>query len=282
MMQAERAAQTEQGRRPLEPATAPVKETVLFDVRFSNISFEELCRWLGEHIQRQTPAYIVTPNVDHVCRLRFDADFREAYASAALRLPDGVPLMWCSKLLGKPLREKLSGSDLVPRLSAYAAEKGYRVFFFGAAEGVAEEAARRLREKYPGLQVAGFYSPPMNFDQDATQNQEAVQRVRATQADICFVALGSPKQEIWLLHNTSALGVPLAVGIGASLDFAAGRVRRAPLWVQRIGCEWIWRLVREPRRLWRRYLVEDSYFFILLFKELVRRWTVNSEDGAEL
>ncbi|MFO7975859.1 MAG: WecB/TagA/CpsF family glycosyltransferase [Candidatus Hydrogenedentota bacterium] len=259
----------------------PFKETVLFGVNFSNISFEELCHWLDEQIGRRTPAYIVTPNVDHVCRLRVDNEFREAYAHAALRLADGVPLMWCAKLLRKPLREKLSGSDLVPRLSAYAAEKGYRVFFLGAAEGIAEEAARKLREKHPALQVAGFYSPPLGFEQDAVQNAEAVERVRASRPDLCFVALGSPRQEIWLLRYTAALSVPVVLGVGAGLDFAAERVRRAPLWVQRIGCEWMWRLMHEPRRLWRRYLVQDSYFLILLLKEFLRCPTANSEGRKD-
>ena len=271
VMQAERAVERQDRLCPSEATACPIGETELFGVRFSNASFEEVCRWADEKIARRSPAYVFTPNVDHVCRLHRDAEFREAYAGAGLRVPDGVPLIWCARLLGKPLREKLSGSDLVPRLSAYAAEKGYRIFFLGAGEGIAEEAARKLREKHPSLQVAGCYSPPMHFECDPEQNQETVERVRASRADMCFVALASPRQELWLWHYTTAMEVPVVLGIGAGLDFAAGRVPRAPLWVQRIGCEWLWRLMHEPRRLWRRYLVDDSYFLILLLREIGRR-----------
>ena len=214
-----------------------------------------------------------------MCRLRYDTEFQEAYAHAALRLPDGVPLMWCAKLLGKPLREKLSGSDLVPRLTAHAAEKGHRVFFLGAAEGVGEEAAAKLREAHPALQVAGCFSPPFGFEKSEAHSIEAVRRVRKSEADVCFVALGSPKQEIWLLKNAALMEVPVVLAIGAGLDFVAGRVRRAPPRVQRLGCEWLWRLMHEPRRLWRRYLMHDSYFFVLLLKEFFRRVRKMPETG---
>lgn len=251
---------------------APEDEVDLFNVRISNLSFEDLCQWLDSQIAHRTAAYVVTPNIDHVCRLRRNAEFREAYDKAGLRLADSAPLMWCAKLFGQPLKEKLSGSDLVPRVSAYAAEKGYRVFLLGAAEGVADEAARRLREKHPSLQIAGCFSPPFGFDRDAVQSAKICERVRAAQADICFVAFGSPKQETWLLHHAPAMNVPVTFAVGAGLDFAAGRVRRAPVWIQRSGCEWLWRLMREPQRLWRRYLVEDSYFLVILLTEIGRRF----------
>ena len=282
MMAAERAVEQGTGQPPSGEDASRVEETILFGVRFSNLTFDGLCRWLDAQIALKTPAYVVTPNVDHVCRLHHDTEFQEAYAHAALRLPDGVPLMWCARLLGRPLREKLSGSDLVPRLTAYAAEKGYRVFFLGAAEGVAEEAAAKLREIHPALKVAGCFSPPLGFEKSEAQNLEAVRCVRKSEADICFVALGSPKQESWLLENAASMRVPVVVGIGAGLDFVAGRVRRAPVWLQRLGCEWIWRLVHEPRRLWRRYLVHDSHFFILLLKEFVRHMRKQPQTGEDL
>lgn len=280
MMAAQRAIDRDASEHPDAEGASWVEETTLFGVRFSNLTFDGLCRWLDAQIALKTPAYVVTPNVDHVCRLRHDTEFQQAYAQAALRLPDGVPLIWSARLLGQPLREKLSGSDLVPRLTAYAAEKGYRVFFLGAAEGVAEEAAAKLRETHPDLQVAGCFSPPYGFEQSETHNLEAVRRVCESKADICFVAFGSPKQEIWLLQNAALTEVPAVLAIGAGLDFVAGRVRRAPPWIQRLGCEWVWRLAHEPRRLWRRYLVYDSYFFILLLKEFARRMRKRPETGG--
>ncbi len=262
---------TQKERAQPVPVRDVAEEVDLFNVRLSNLSFDELCHWIDARVADRAAAYVVTPNIDHVCRLHRDDGFQEAYAGAGLRLVDSAPLMWCAKLFSRPLKEKLSGSDLVPRLSEYAAEKGYRVFLLGAAEGVAEEAARRLQSKYPGLQIAGCYSPPFGFEHDAAQNEAVCERVRQANADICFVALGSPKQEVWLLHHAESMGVPAAFAVGAGVDFAAGRVRRAPVWMQRSGCEWLWRLMREPLRLWRRYLIEDSYFLVILLREIGRR-----------
>jgi N-acetylglucosaminyldiphosphoundecaprenol N-acetyl-beta-D-mannosaminyltransferase len=264
MIQRERA-------QPLPARDTVEDEIELFNVRISNLSFDELCHWIDVQVGHRTAAYVVTPNIDHVCRLQRDSEFRDAYAGAGLRLVDSAPLMWFAKLFNQPLKEKLSGSDLVPRVSAFAAGKGYRVFLLGAAEGVADEAARRLQAKYPGLEIAGCYSPPFGFDRDAAQNEAVCERVREANADICFVALGSPKQEIWLLRHAGLMGVPAAFAVGAGVDFAAGRVQRAPVWMQRSGCEWLWRLMREPFRLWRRYLVEDSYFLVILLREIGRR-----------
>lgn len=251
-----------------EPRFAESYEAVeLFGTTFTNVSFEGVCDFVDARVLQRAPAYVVTPNVDHLCRLTRDTAFRDAYGGASLVLADGAPILWFSRLLGRPLREKLSGSDLVPRLSAYAAAKGYRVFFFGAGPGVAEEAAARLTARYPGLPVVGAVSPPMGFYDDPVEAQAMAESVRRAEADICFVALGAPHQELWMSRYHQAAGVPVMIGIGAGLDFVAGRVRRAPRWVQRAGLEWLWRLCREPRRLWRRYLIDDSYFLVLLWRE---------------
>ena len=236
-------------------------------VPVARMDFQDLCMAIGERIQQRAPGFIVTPNVDHICLFHRRADIRAAYREAFLALPDGVPLLWAARFLGRPLKEKLSGSDLVPMLSAWAAEEGHSVFCFGAAEGVAEKAARKLREQYPGLEVAGCYSPPVGFERDPVENERAMNAIRSASPDICFVALGCPKQELWLLRHSKDLGVPVSLGIGAGLDFVAGKVRRAPRCVQRIGLEWLWRLLQEPRRLWRRYLVEDALFLSLVWRD---------------
>lgn len=250
------------------PGDPPLKEVSFLGVTLSQLSFEELCAVVSRRIRDREPGFIVTPNIDHICRNHRDATFREACTKAFLKVADGMPLIWTARLLGKPLPQKLSGSDLVPRLSEYAASQGYSVFYFGAAEGVAAEAARRLKAQYPGLKVAGIHSPPMEFERDSDANREAVRCVRDAAPDICFVALGSPRQEVWIADHCQAMGVPVVLGIGASLDFASGRIRRAPVWMQRSGLEWCWRLCREPRRLWRRYLIEDLLFFVLLAREV--------------
>ena len=236
-------------------------------VPVARMDFQDLCVAIGERIRQRTPGFVVTPNVDHVCLFHRRADIRAAYREAFLALPDGIPLLWAARIVGRPLKEKLSGSDLVPALSEWAAQEGCSVFCFGATEGVAEKAAQKLQERYPGLKVAGVYSPPLGFERDPAENRRAIDAIRNARPDICFVALGCPKQELWLLEHYEDIGVPVSLGIGAGLDFVAGKVRRAPRRLQRIGLEWVWRLFQEPRRLWRRYLVEDALFFSLVWRD---------------
>ena len=243
----------------------------LCGVPVNSLTVRGFLRSVCIQISQRLPGYIVTPNIDHVCRCHTSDEFRDAYQHALLSLPDGKPLVWASRLLNTPLREKLSGSDMIYRLSEFGATRGFSVYFLGAAEGVAAEAAGRLQAMYPGLRVAGIDSPPPGFERQPEVNEQIVQRVADSEADICFVALGSPKQEIWMHHNYSRCRVPIMIGVGASFDFVAGRVKRAPVWMQRSGLEWLWRLCQEPRRLWRRYLVYDMLFFWLLVLHIAGR-----------
>lgn len=245
------------------------EQVEIFSLPISRVTFEEMCAALEERIAAGLPGYVVTPNVNLVCTYHRNAAFSVAYRRAFLWLPDGTPLMWASALAGKPLKEKLSGSDMLPRICAFAAKKGYRVFLFGAMDGSAERAAEKLCADYPGLKIAGLYSPPMGFETNPEENARAIAAVREAKPDICFVALGCPKQEIWLEANYEALGVPVCMGVGAAIDFVSGKIKRAPAWVQECGLEWLWRLVQEPRRLWRRYLLEDTMFFRILARELL-------------
>ena len=243
----------------------------LLGVDIDNVSLEEALEIIDVRIADGRPGCVVTPNVDHICRYHEDPKFRRAYRNSFLVVPDGKPLMWAGRLLGTPLREKLSGSDMVGWLAAHAAKKGHKVFLFGAAEGVAATAAQLLQERNPGLDVVGAYSPPLGFHQNPEQDAKAVSQIRNSGADVCLLALGSPKQEIWMDEHCEACGVPVMIGIGAGLDFVAGTSKRAPRWIQRLGFEWAWRLLHEPKRLWHRYLVDDRLFFRLLWRELRRR-----------
>lgn len=239
----------------------------MFGMAISNVTFEEVCGRIAQRVARRDPGFVVTPNVNHVCLNHRDPAFREAYREAFLALPDGKPVMWASRLFGVPLQQKLSGSDMVPRLTRFAAGRGFSVFFFGGSPGTAERAAEILQRENPGLRVAGCHFPPFGFETDPELSAAAVEAVRAAAPDICFVALGSPKQELWMRDRHRECGVPVCIGVGASFDFISGRIRRAPRWLQEIGFEWLWRLIMEPRRLWRRYLVEDSFFLLLLWRE---------------
>ncbi|HET9595749.1 MAG TPA: WecB/TagA/CpsF family glycosyltransferase [Anaeromyxobacteraceae bacterium] len=214
---------------------------------------------------------VFTPNVDHVVIAERHAEFREAYRDADLSLADGVPILWAARLLGEPLPQKVSGSDLVLPLVERAAARGWRVYLVGAAPGVAAEAARRLQQRFPALRVAGVDAPFVKVDGPDPEGEVALQRLAAAAPDLVLVAFGAPKQELWMHRHRAAFGRAVAVGVGASLDFVAGTIRRAPRWMQRAGLEWAFRLLREPRRLWRRYLVDDRRFVPIVWRALRAR-----------
>lgn len=223
--------------------------------------------------------FIVTPNVDHLVRLRKDTQFREAYGRAALRLADGMPLLWASRLLGTPLKEKISGSDLFLKLCGRAAAKGMRVFLLGGRPDAAARAGEALRRKFPALEIAGTYCPPYGFEGDAGENRKIVRLIKEAKPDILFVGLGAPKQEKWICRHNRACGVPVSIGIGCSFEFTAGLVRRAPVWMQGCGLEWFWRLLMEPGRLWKRYLVDDMLFLRLVAEQYFKKISTAKNGG---
>lgn len=201
--------------------------------------------------------FVVTPNVDHVVLAERDEELRAAYERAALSLVDGMPLVWLSWLMGHPLPEKISGSDLVWPLLARAEREDLRVFLLGARDGVGARAAERMRERHPRLDIVGVESPPLGFEQDPAHVAHVVERVRQASPHLVLVALGCPKQELFMRAHEQALAPAVLLGVGASLDFIAGEVRRAPPWMSRAGLEWLYRLTQDPRRLASRYLVRD-------------------------
>jgi len=253
---------------PARAAQGPWDAVELWGMAINSMTLGDVLEAVDDRIARREPGYICTPNVDHVVLYQTHADFRASYRDAFLILPDGVPIIWASRLIGKRLRRKISGSDLIYSLNEHAARKGHTVFFLGAAEGVAEKAATLLAKRYPGLKVAGCYSPPPGFEHDPQENDKVIQLLREAAPDICYVALGTPKQCIWNWRHHRGAGVPVLVGVGGSFDFVTGRQKRAPRWLQSMGLEWFWRLCRDPRRLWRRYLVRDMRFVPLVWREV--------------
>lgn len=219
----------------------------------------------------EPPLSVFSCNVDMVVKAERDPAFGALLRQGSLVTADGMPIVWLSRLLGAPLPERVTGADLVPAVCAVAAREGLRVFFFGAAPGVALRAAERLARKARGLEVAGVLAPPLGFERDPRALEEALAAVRSARPDVCFVALGAPKQEKLVIEHGAALGAKALLGIGGALDMAAGDVRRAPRAVQRAGAEWLWRLAQDPRRLARRYLVEDVAFARVAARELLGR-----------
>lgn len=236
------------------------------NTEIDNLTMKEALQRIDELIQADKNAFVVTPNVDHIIQLERDGELVEAYKQADLILTDGKPLIWISKWYGTPIKEKVSGSDLFPKLCELAAGKGYRMFFLGAAEGVAARAAENLKERYRGLQVVGTYSPPKGFEKEMAEMDKIRIMIRNSKPHILIVALGCPKQEVFILRNREELNVPISLGLGASINFEAGNIKRAPKWMSDYGLEWFYRLFQDPKRLAKRYLVDDMKIFRLAFK----------------
>ena len=184
-------------------------------------------------------------------------------------MADGAPLVWASRWQRSPLPERVAGSDLIFELCAKAAQEGYRVFFLGGAPGVAEEAARRLQARYPELQVVGTECPPFR-EPTAAEQAQLTARIRSAHPDLLIAAYTMPRGERWLAANLAALGVPVGVNVGAAIDFAAGRVRRAPRRLQTAGLEWAFRLALEPRRLFARYARNAWFILRMVMRDLTQ------------
>jgi N-acetylglucosaminyldiphosphoundecaprenol N-acetyl-beta-D-mannosaminyltransferase len=227
------------------------------------VTFAEALERIASLVQSKAGGAVFTPNVDHVVKAERDAAFREAYARADLCLPDGMPLIWASRLMGTSLPEKVSGSDLVLPLMRLAAERRWRVYIVGGAPGVADEAGERLRNEL-GVRIVGTDAPAVGLDGAAEDSEQALERLCGARADLVLVAFGAPKQELWIDRFSDRIAPAVAIGVGASLDFLTGRVRRAPAWMSHAGLEWLFRLAHEPRRLGRRYLVEDPAFIVIV------------------
>jgi len=212
--------------------------------------------------------HIVTVNPEFCVQALTNADFRHVLNQADLALPDGVGLVWAAKLLGKPLKGRVSGVDVVASVASLAAGRGYRLFFLGAAPGVAEAAAKALEDRNPGLHVAGCYAGSPRPEED----DEIVARVNAVRPHFLFVAFGAPQQDLWISRNQTQLQVAVAMGVGGSFDYISGRVSRAPAWMRRLGLEWLYRLLREPWR-WRRMLRLPYFVWLVLVQWLGLRVT---------
>ncbi len=239
--------------------TAPVRNyTEIMGVIIDRIRREEVLAQIDTYVQSGVPHQIVTVNVDFLNIAHRDQAFVHLLNAAAVSVPDGMPLVWVSRLIGGALPERITGTDLIYGCAELAARQGYRLFLLGAAPGVADEAAVLLEQRYPGLRIAGTYAPPECEAFGPAENAAIVERIRATHPDMLFVALGTPKQEKWIYQNLQALDVPVCIGVGGVFNFITGRLPRAPEAWQRFGLEWLFRLVLEPRRLWRRYLLDDT------------------------
>lgn len=242
------------------------KRMRFLNTHVDNLTMEEAVAEAKRLILERRNSYVVTPNVDHIVKIEHDWLFREIYEGADLVLTDGKPLIWMSRLMGTPIKEKISGSDFFPEVCSMAAKEGFSIFLLGAAEGVARKAAVNLMKKYKNLKIAGVYSPSYTFENHVEEITDIIEKINRTKPDILCIGLGTPKQEKFYYQYKDMLNVPLTLHIGATIDFEAGVLKRAPKWVSYVGLEWFYRLMKEPRRLYRRYLLDDLEIFPIYYK----------------
>lgn len=240
----------------------------LMGCQIDNQTMEDTLQTVERFIASGQPHQHVAVNVDKLVKASRDEALRRIINDCALISADGMPVVWASRLLGKPLKERVAGVDLFEALMGRAAAKGWRVFLLGAREEVVLAVRDAYLRKYPQVRIAGWRNGYWNGEQDEA---EVVEQIRASGADLLFVAISSPKKEQFLGRHQAAMRVPFAMGVGGTFDVAAGRVRRAPRWMQNAGLEWLFRFLQEPRRLFRRYFIDGATFFWLLVKEAARR-----------
>lgn len=210
--------------------------------------------------------YIVAINVDVVVKMEKDHYLKKIVDTADMVLVDGKPLVWISQLHHRPVKEKISGSDLVPQLCEMAAVNGYSIFILGGKEGVADQAKTELKKKYRSLRIVGTYSPPIGFEKDPDELEKMNQMISDVKPDLLITCFGCPKQEKWIFENYNKYDAKVSVCAGATVDFLSGNVKRAPRWMSEHGMEWFYRFLQEPRRMFKRYFIDDLKILHLIWK----------------
>lgn len=232
----------------------------------TRLDLDGFVREAERFIDSRRPHYIAVVNAAKLVSMRRDAELDQSVRSADLIGADGVPLVWASKLLGDPLPGRVNGTDLMMKLLETADRRRYRMFFFGASPRVLDQVLARVRRDYPSVQIAGAQHGYFATDEE----RQIVAQIRDSRCDILFIAFGTPKKELWVKHYLADMAVPVVHGVGGSFDVLAGLIPRAPRWMQRAGLEWLFRLLQEPRRMWKRYLITNTAFLTLLAREWVR------------
>jgi N-acetylglucosaminyldiphosphoundecaprenol N-acetyl-beta-D-mannosaminyltransferase len=236
----------------LNPSCSTV---AVLGVPFHNVTMDETVAAIEDQIREGGFHQVATANVDFLKNALQDKHLRDILCSCEMVVPDGMPIVWMSHLIGTPLKERVSGIDLVERLADVSSRRGYGIFLLGASEARSQRAAKVLKQRFPDLRIVGRYSPePQPLDK--MDHEAILQRIEEAKPDILLVAFGNPKQEQWISMHRNRLKVPVCIGVGGTLDSLSGTVRRAPHWMQRNGLEWLHRTLQEPKRLAMRYLAD--------------------------
>jgi len=245
----------------------------ILGAKINTFDLEETVKLYKNTIEKNERLRVSVTPVNCVLWARKNKELLEIYNKANNVTADGVPLIWASKLLGNPIRGRVTGLDLLPEFAKTAAVNGYTFFFLGAAEGVAERLKEKLEKVNKGLKVVGTYSPPYAETFSVEENQKMIEMINEVKPNVLWVSLTAPKQDYWIYEHFDKLNVNIAIGVGAAFDVVVGDIERAPEWMQRNGLEWLFRFIKEPKRLFRRYLIEAPRFiplvFIQAFKERI-------------
>jgi N-acetylglucosaminyldiphosphoundecaprenol N-acetyl-beta-D-mannosaminyltransferase len=254
---------------PSSTHLAPPPRVNVLGVGISAVNMQQAVSLLDGLVQAaDRKAYVCVAAAHSVLACRQDAELRRIFNRSLLTTPDGMPLVWISRLNGQRHVNRVYGPDLMLAVCERSLRTGQRHFFYGGAPGVPEHLVERLEARFPGLQVAGTFSPPYR-PLDQAEEQALLQQISASRAQIVWVGLGTGKQEHWMAEHLGAVAAPLMIGVGAAFDFLSGRKAQAPPWMRRVGLEWLFRLFSDPRRLWRRYAAYP-WFLVLLLAQLTK------------
>ncbi len=239
------------------------KRINILNIQIDNIGMNEMLERL------KVGGVVFTPNVDHLVKLQKDREFYRVYQEADYRVCDSQLIMYASRFLGQPIEEKISGSDLFPAFyQRHSKDENVKIFLLGGLKGVAEQARRNINAKVGRNMVVDTYSPPFGFENDPQECRKIINIINSSGATVLAVGVGAPKQEKWICQYRARLNsVKTFMAIGATIDFEAGNLERSPAWMSSVGLEWLYRLMKEPGRLWKRYLVEDLAFFVLILRQ---------------
>ncbi|MBO5468869.1 MAG: WecB/TagA/CpsF family glycosyltransferase [Lachnospiraceae bacterium] len=238
----------------------------LLNTYVNNVNMDETIQAIEDMIASEKKSYIVAINVDVVIKIENDSYLKEITDKADMVLVDGKPLEWIAKWHNRPIKAKISGSDLVPILCERAAKKGYSIFIIGGKEGIAEKAKQNLERDLSGIKIVGTYAPPFGFEKDVRELKKINEMISNVHPDILIACFGCPKQEKWIYENYEKYDAKVSVCAGATVDFLAGNVNRAPKWMSDHGLEWFYRFLQEPKRMFKRYFVDDTQIVKLIFK----------------
>lgn len=244
-----------------------MKTVRMFGVSVAAVTLGEGAEKFSEIAHKKESRVIFTANVEHIVLLSSNPEFRKAYGAADYVIADGMPLVWFSRLIGDKLPERVTGSDLLPEICRMAEKKSLKVFFLGGTPEVTPKAVENLLKRFPALQVVGMATPWIDLSDSESVSSDLVESINQSGTDILFVGFGAPKQEIWVTRNRKKLTTGIVLAVGGTFDFLAGKILRAPRWMQKSGLEWLWRLLHEPKRLWRRYLIGNARFLVIAWSE---------------